>query len=125
MCLILNLVYLVSLPKQLPRFQVKTHFRINCRFVRFHFPVSFSRSLPSRSAPQRAAFLERLNIITQSKPIVNTFFEVFLSFFESFFKYRLIPTACCRSFAFLSTSCTLYRILPQLNCFDNEHSVFM
>ena len=89
--------------------QVKTHFRINCRFY-LNLSVSFSRFSRSQgfrlspSAPRLRSlagpFPERLDIIPRPPPDCQQLFSIFFSFFQTCFKSRtfaLIPSVFCVS----------------------------
>ena len=92
-----------------PLSQVKTHFRINCRFY-LNLSVSFSRFSRSQgfrlspSAPPfrslAGPFPERLDIIPRTPPDCQQLFSIFFSFFQTCFKSRtfaLIPSVFCVS----------------------------
>ena len=121
MCLILNLVYLVSQASQLDTaIQVKTHFRINCRFslpfscIVFKVP-SHSKAwlFWSLSRPFPPALLSAQLIYHKRSTFVNTFFEVFFTFFDAFLHFRTLFSAVLGSFVFLPTSWGSCQFLPQ------------
>ena len=113
MCLILNLVYLVSQASQpATAIQVKTLFRINCRFS-FQNSVSFSRSLSpgelglsgKKSYHFRLPLSGALLYYHTPYPSVNTFFTLFFAFFRLFFKSETSAFLPDGTFGFGSVSC--------------------
>ena len=125
MCLILNLVYLVSqASRPATAIQVKTLFRINCRFS-FQNSVSFSRSLcpgdlglsGKISYHFRLPLSGALLYYHTPHPSVNTFFTLFSAFFRLFFKSETSAFLPDGTFGFGSRCCVFSCFIPQISVF--------
>ena len=125
MCLILNLVYLVSqASRPATAIQVKTLFRINCRFS-FQNSVSFSRSLcpgdlglsGKISYHFRLPLSGALLYYHTAHPHVNTFFAIFFAFFRLFFSSETSAFPPLGMFGFKSRCCVFSLSVPQISVF--------